>query len=418
VVGSRLGVLIGSAELAAHDCRAGDEPREVDERPALRRARRPAVRRRPRLVRGDGGIVRLVPKVKQTVALATTVVGSYPQPDWLVDRDKLLSRLPPRVRVRDVWRVAEPYLEQAQDDATLLAIRDMERAGIDILTDGEIRRESYSNRFATAMGGIELDPPGQRLSRSGQLDLVPRVVGPIRRRQPVEVRDLEFLRASTDRTIKITVPGPFTMTQQAVDEFYADEARLAMDFAVAVNEEILDLIAAGADVIQIDEPYMQARVEQARQYSVQVINRALVGVPATVTTVLHTCFGYGLVVKNKPPSSGYPFLEELLETSVDQISIEAAQPGLDLSVLERMGDKTMLVGMLDLGTATVETQQVVEDRIHAALLHLPAERLVLAPDCGMKYLPREAAFDKLQVLARAASAVRAGLTGTAGGGTA
>src|SRR3981081_2270210 len=272
--------------------------------------------------------------------LPTTVVGSYPQPDWLIDRDKLTSRLPPRVRARDVWRIAEPFLEQAQDDATLLAIRAMERAGIDILTDGEMRRESYSNRFATALAGIDIDNPGQRLSRSGRPDIVPRIVGPIRREYPVEVRDVQFLRASTDGLIKITVPGPFTMTQQAVDDYYGDEARLAMDFAVAVNAEIHDLVAAGADVIQIDEPYLQSRVEAARAYAVEASNRALEGV--SVTTVLHTCFGYGLVVKNKSVQGGYPFLEELLATHVDQISIEAAQPNLDLAVLERLVTKTML----------------------------------------------------------------------------
>jgi 5-methyltetrahydropteroyltriglutamate--homocysteine methyltransferase len=342
--------------------------------------------------------------MKSMPVLPTTVVGSYPQPDWLVDREKLLSRLPPRVRATDVWRVQEPFLEQAQDDATLIALRDMERAGIDIVTDGEIRRESYSNRFATALDGIDLDNPGHRPGRSGRPDIVPRVVGPIRRRHPVEVRDVQFLRASTDRPIKITVPGPFTMTQQAVDDYYADDERLAMDFAVALNEEIHDLVAAGADVIQIDEPYLQARVEAARTYAVEVINRALAGV--RVTTVLHTCFGYGLVVKNKSVEGGYPFLEELLDTHVDQISIEAAQPNLDLSVLERMGTKTMLVGVLDLGTQEVETPQVVEDRIRAALRHIPAERLVLAPDCGMKYLPRTSAFEKLKVMARAARTVR------------
>jgi len=345
--------------------------------------------------------------VNSPALLPTTVVGSYPQPDWLVDREKLLTRLPPRVRARDVWRVQEPFLEQAQDDATLLAVRDMERAGIDILTDGEMRRESYSNRFATALEGIDLDNPGHRPGRSGRPDVVPRVVGPIRRRHPVEVRDVEFLRASTDRQIKITVPGPFTMTQQAVDDYYGDDARLAMDFAVAVNDEIRDLVAAGADVIQIDEPYLQARVEQARLYAVPAINRALQGIE--VPTVLHTCFGYGLVVKNKTVEGGYPFLQELLQTTVDQISIEAAQPNLDLSILERMGSMTMVVGVLDLGTPEVESQQVVEERIRAALRHLPAERLVLAPDCGMKYLPRASAFEKLEVMARAARTVRAEL---------
>ncbi|MBV8714367.1 MAG: 5-methyltetrahydropteroyltriglutamate--homocysteine methyltransferase [Chloroflexi bacterium] len=341
--------------------------------------------------------------------LPTTVVGSYPQPDWLVDREKLLSRLPPRVRARDVWRIPEPFLEQAQDDATLLALRDMERAGIDVITDGEMRRESYSNRFATALDGIDLDNPGSRPGRSGRPDIVPRVVGKIRRTRPVEVRDVEFLRANTDRTIKITVPGPFTMTQQAVDDFYGDETQLAMDFAIAVNEEIHDLITAGADVIQIDEPYLQARVEAAQQYAIAAINRALEGV--RTTTVVHTCFGYGLVVQNKPAHVGYPFLEQLLDTSVDQLSIEAAQPGssLDLSVLERLGNKTVVLGVLDLGTADVESEEVVERRIRGALEHVPPERLVLAPDCGMKYLPRQAAFEKLQVMVRAARHVRSGL---------
>lgn len=349
--------------------------------------------------------------------LATTVVGSYPQPDWLVDREKLLTRLPPRVRARDVWRVDERFLEQAQDDATLLAIRDMERAGIDIITDGEMRRESYSNRFATALDGIDLEHPGERPSRSGRPDSVPRVVGRIRRKQPVEVRDVAFLRANTERPIKITVPGPFTMTQQAVDDFYHDEVQLAMDFAAAVNAEIHDLIAAGADVIQIDEPYLQARLDAARAYAVPAINRALDGVVGRATTVLHTCFGYGLVVKNKPTHVGYPFLEELAETQVEQISIEAAQPRLDLAVLRRMGSKTMILGVIDLGTPDVEAQSVVEDRIKAALEHIPLDRLILAPDCGMKYLPRAAAFAKLEVMVRAAQAVRDGLRVASGVGS-
>jgi 5-methyltetrahydropteroyltriglutamate--homocysteine methyltransferase len=336
--------------------------------------------------------------------LPTTVVGSYPQPEWLVDREKLLSRLPPRVRAKDVWRVPEPLLEEAQDDATILAIRDMERAGIDVITDGEMRRESYSNRFATALAGIDLDNPGTRPGRSGRPDIVPRVVGKIHRTRPVEVRDVEFLRANTDRRIKITVPGPFTMTQQAVDDFYGDEAKLAMDFAEAVNQEIQDLVAAGADIIQIDEPYLQARVEAAQRYAIAAINRALEGV--NVPTVLHTCFGYGLVVKNKPANLGYPFLEPLVETTVQQISIEAAQPDLDPSVLERMGDKTMIVGVLDLGSTEVEAEDVVYQRARAALEHIGPERLVLAPDCGMKYLPRNVAFEKLQVMTRAARRLR------------
>jgi 5-methyltetrahydropteroyltriglutamate--homocysteine methyltransferase len=335
--------------------------------------------------------------------LPTTVVGSYPQPNWLVDREKLLSRLPPRVRARDVWRVAEPYLEEAQDDATQLAIRDLERAGIDILTDGEMRRESYSNRFATALDGVDVDNPAEGLSRSGRPDILPRIVGPVRRRGPVEVRDVELLRASTGRAIKITVPGPFTMSQQAVDEYYGDEAGLALDLAAALNEEIHDLVAAGADVIQIDEPYMQARVEQARSFAIPAINRALDGVG--VTTALHTCFGYGLLVKNKSAHE-YPFLEELRDTVVDQISIEAAQPKLDLSVLGRMGDKTIMLGVIDLGSEEVETVEEVADRIRAALRYLPPARLVVAPDCGMKYLSRAAAFGKLKAMADAARIVR------------
>ena len=330
-----------------------------------------------------------------------------------MDRDKLLSRLPPRVRARDVWRIPEPLLEQAQDDATIVAIHEMERAGLDIVTDGEIRRESYSNRFATALDGIDLDHPGKTLSRSGKLDSVPRIVGPIRRRQPVEVRDVEFLRQHSQRPIKITVPGPFTMTQQAQDDYYADERKLALDFAAAVNSEIQDLIAAGADIIQIDEPYLQARADKARQYALEAIDRALRGV--TATTVLHTCFGYGLVVKTKQANGGYPFLEELRDAPVQQISIEAAQPRLDLSVLERLGDKVVMLGVLDLGTTDVEPTEVVEQRIEAALHHVPIQRLVIAPDCGMKYLPREVAFEKLRAMVAAAHKVRAAaLVGTGG----
>jgi 5-methyltetrahydropteroyltriglutamate--homocysteine methyltransferase len=333
-----------------------------------------------------------------------------PQPNWLVDHVKLVSRLPPRVRARDVWRVPESFLREAQDDATLVAIRDLERAGVDILTDGEIRRESYSNHFATALDGVDVDNPAQGLSRTGTPDILPRIYGPIRRRHPVEVRDVEFLRANTDRVIKITVPGPFTMSQQAVDQFYGDEARLAMDYAVAVNEEIHDLVAAGADVIQIDEPYIQARVEKAERFAVDAINRALDGV--TVTTVLHTCFGYGVLVKRRAGAKAnqYPFLEGLCDTVVDQISIEAAQPNLDLSVLSRMRDTTIVLGVLALDSDEIEPVDVVADRIRAALEYLPPERLVIAPDCGMKYLSREAAFGKLQAMVEAARLVRRDIT--------
>jgi len=342
--------------------------------------------------------------VAELPLLPTTLVGSYPQPEWLVDRDKLRTRLPPRVRAREVWRIPEPLLEQAQDDATIVAIHDQERAGVDIVTDGEIRRESYSNRFATALEGVDLDNPGHTLSRSGRPDIVPRVVGPIRRRQPVEVRDVEFLRANTARPIKITVPGPFTMTQQAVDDYYGDEARLAMDYAVAINDEIHDLVNAGADVIQIDEPYLQARLEKARAYAIPSINRALDGVRAT--TVLHTCFGYGMIVPSKQTGARYAFLEELTQTMAQQISIEAAQPQLDLSVLQCMTGKTMMVGVLDLGTEDVETVDIVVQRIRDALRFIEASRLVLAPDCGMKYLSRQAALGKLEAMVRAARLVR------------
>jgi 5-methyltetrahydropteroyltriglutamate--homocysteine methyltransferase len=342
--------------------------------------------------------------VEQLPLLPTTVVGSYPQPEWLVDRQKLRTRLPPRVRAKEVWRIPEPNLEEAQDDATIVAVGDQERAGIDIVTDGEIRRESYSNRFATALDGIDLDKPGQRLSRSGRPDIVPRVVGPIRRRHPVEARDVEFLRKHTTKQIKITVPGPFTMTQQAVDDYYGDDRRLATDFAVAVNEEIHGLISAGADVIQIDEPYLQAREQAAREYGIDAINRALKDVSRT--SVLHTCFGYGAIVPGKQLGARYPFLIELRETTADQISIEAAQPRLDLSVLECMGDKTMVVGVLDLGTEDVESVEVVANRIRAVLQHIEPQRLVLAPDCGMKYLSRASAFGKLRAMVQAAAIVR------------
>jgi 5-methyltetrahydropteroyltriglutamate--homocysteine methyltransferase len=334
--------------------------------------------------------------------LATTVIGSYPQPDWLVDRDKLRGSLPPRVRARELWRVEEPFLGQAQDDATALAIADQERAGVDIVTDGEIRRESYSNRFATALEGVDIDNPATVPGRAGGTNQVPRVVGPIRRTRAVEVEDLRFLRSRTDRTIKITLPGPFTMSQQASDEFYEDGAALAMDLAAAVNEEVHDLFAAGADVVQIDEPWLQARADKAREFALPAIDRALEG--AKGTTVLHTCFGYAHVVHEKPP--GYPFLAELAGCAADALAIEAAQPRLDVSMLEPIAGKTVILGVLDLADPEAETAEQVAARIEAALAVVPAERLQVGPDCGMKYLPRELAFAKLRALVEGARIVR------------
>jgi 5-methyltetrahydropteroyltriglutamate--homocysteine methyltransferase len=338
--------------------------------------------------------------------LPTTVVGSYPQPDWLVDRQMLGSRLPPRTRALEILRVAPDLLEQAQDDATLVAIRDMERAGIDIVSDGEIRRESYSNRFATALEGMDLDNPGTALDRTGHPNPVPRVVGPIRRTRPVEKRDVEFLRANTDHTIKATLPGPFTMSQQAQDDYYKDEEELAMALAAAVNEEMRDLFAAGADIVQLDEPYLQARAEKAERFALKAINRALEGIEGT--KALHTCFGYAHIVHNRP--KGYPFLEPLADTAADQISMESAQQNVDLGVLRSLGDKTLIVGVIDLADeSAVESQELVVSRIRNALRFVDAERLILGPDCGMKYLPRETAFGKLKVLAEAAAAVRSSL---------
>ncbi len=334
--------------------------------------------------------------------LPTTVVGSYPQPDWLIDR-KMLGAQVPRIRMPEIWRVAEPYLEEAQDDATVIAIRDMERAGIDIITDGEMRRESYSNRFATALEGVDIDNPAKTKGRSGQDVVVPRVVGRIRRKGPVEVRDVQFLRSNTDRTIKITLPGPFTMAKQAQDEFYGgDLEAMVMDFAAAVNEEVHDLKAAGADVIQLDEPWAQQHAEDAAQYAVKGINRALEGVDGT--TAVHLCFGYAQFVKDK--GKGYAFLPQLSDSVAKQISIETAQPHLDLGVLSDLSSKTIIMGVINLGTTEVESPQTVADRIRRGLDYLPPEQIVAAPDCGMKYLPRASAFGKLQALAQGAEIVR------------
>jgi 5-methyltetrahydropteroyltriglutamate--homocysteine methyltransferase len=336
------------------------------------------------------------------MVLATTVVGSYPQPDWLIDRAGLGRRLPPRVRARELWRVPEELLEEAQDDATRLAVQDMERAGVDVVTDGEMRRESYSNRFATALDGVDLDNPGVALDRTGHENPVPRVVGPIRRARPVEVRDVEFLRSITSRRVKITVPGPFTMAQQAQNDHYSDERSLALAYAGAVNEELRDLKSAGADVVQIDEPYLQARPEPAREYAVEAINRALDGIEGD--KVLHTCFGYAHIVKNR--LTGYPFLDELGDCGATHVSLEAAQPNLDPEVLRDLSDKTIVLGVLDLGSDEVETADVVAERIRRALDVVPPERVVVAPDCGMKYLPRERAFRKLEAMVAGARLVR------------
>jgi 5-methyltetrahydropteroyltriglutamate--homocysteine methyltransferase len=338
--------------------------------------------------------------------LPTTLVGSYPQPDWLIDRAKLANRFPPRIRAKELWRVASEFLDQAQDDATILAIRDQERAGLDLITDGEMRRESYSNRFATALEGVDIDNPGTALDRSGHPNPVPRVVGKIRRRHPVQVRDLAFLRENTDRKVKVTVPGAFTMAQQAQNDFYKDEVELAMDYAAVVNEEIKDLFAAGADVVQIDEPYMQARAAKAQQYGIQILNRALEGI--TGTTAVHICFGYAAIIHQRP--SGYSFLPELEAASVTQVSIETAQSRLDCSVLAKLPSKAIVLGVLDLSDMVVETPEVVADRIRRALPYVDAARIVIAPDCGLKYLPRDVAFGKIRAMARGALIVRTELS--------
>jgi 5-methyltetrahydropteroyltriglutamate--homocysteine methyltransferase len=341
------------------------------------------------------------------VLFPTSLVGSYPQPDWLIDRGRLAGRFPPRVRARELWRVAPDYLPEAQDDAALLAIRAQEDAGLDIVTDGEVRRESYSNAFATALDGVDVDNPGTALDRSGHPNPVPRITGPIRRRRPVNVADVRFLRAHTDRTIKVTVPGPFTMAEQAQNNHYPSKEAAAFGYAEAVNAEVADLFAAGADIVQLDEPYLQARPEPARQYGVKVLNAALDGI--TGTTAVHLCFGYAAIIHERP--SGYSFLPELADAAADQISIETAQSGLDCAVLADLAGKTIILGVLDLSDPAVETAEVVADRVRRALPYVPAERIVLAPDCGMKYLPRQAAFGKLTAMSQAARTLRAELDG-------
>jgi 5-methyltetrahydropteroyltriglutamate--homocysteine methyltransferase len=334
--------------------------------------------------------------------LPTSLVGSYAMPEWLIDRTKLAGRFPPRTRARELWRVAPEYLEEAQNDATLLAIRDQERAGLDIITDGEMRRESYSNRFATALENVDIDNPGTALDRSGHPNPVPRVVGRIRRMRPVEVEDVKFLRANTDRMIKITVPGPFTMSQQAQNDFYESEAEMAMDYARAVNEEVRDLFADGADIVQLDEPYMQARPQKAEEYGLTALNAALDGI--TGETAVHICFGYAAIIHERP--AGYSFLPQLSACSCKAISIETAQSGLDTSVLETLPDKTIILGVLDLSDMSVETPEIVAERIRRGLEHHPAEKIVVAPDCGLKYLPRAIAFGKMKAMADGAAIVR------------
>jgi 5-methyltetrahydropteroyltriglutamate--homocysteine methyltransferase len=341
--------------------------------------------------------------------LPTTVIGSYPQPDWLVNRE-MLSKTVPRVRM-EIWRVPEVWLEQAQDDATIVAIRDMERAGIDIITDGEIRRESYSNRFATALEGIDTTKPGQVKARSGHETPVPRVVSKITRKGPVEVRDMQFLRKNTDRIAKITLPGPFTMSQQAINEFYKDADEMVMDYAAAVNAEAHDLVAAGADIIQLDEPWLRNDPDAAKRIAVKAINRALDGLK--VPTIVHLCFGYAALVPGETKPVGYSFLPQLADTTAEQISIEAAQPKLDLGVLKELAPKKVMLGVLDLNAPVAETPQIVAERIRAGLKYVAAEKLIPAPDCGMKYLPRGVAFAKLEALSKGAAVVRQELSGRA-----
>src|SRR3954471_6250545 len=326
----------------------------------------------------------------------TSLVGSYPQPEWLIDREKLRSRLPPRVRARDLWRIDPAYLVEAQDAAVLAAVRDQERAGLDIVTDGEMRRESYSNYFVGALDGVDVDNPGTVPDRSGNPMPAPKVDGPIKRRGPVQVRDVEFLRANTDRLIKVTVPGAFTMAQQAANEFYEHPRDVAFAFADAVREEVRDLFAAGADIVQLDEPWMESRADAAREFGIETLQRALDGVDGTVA--LHICFGYPLFVPGH--KRAYRFLGELKDAPVQQISIETAQAELDVSVLAELEGKTIILGVIALDSDEVETAETVAERIRRAQPY--ASDLIAAPDCGMKYLSRDAAFRKLQALVKGA----------------
>jgi 5-methyltetrahydropteroyltriglutamate--homocysteine methyltransferase len=338
--------------------------------------------------------------------IATSLVGSYPQPDWLIDREALNKRLPPRLRARELWRIDPEWLREAQDDAVVVAIADQERAGLSIITDGEMRRESYSNHFANALDGVDLEHPGSIVSRAGTTAMVPRVIGPIRRREPVHLEDLRFLRAHTERPVKMTVPGPFTMSQQAQNDFYDDEQELAFAYADAVHEELEDLFAAGADIVQLDEPWLESRAETARRIAVPTLRRALGGVRGT--TAIHVCFGYPAFVADHPPA--YSFLTELADTPVDQVSIETAQSDVGLDVLDELPGKTIILGVIALDSATVETPEAVAEHLSRALAHKPVDELVAAPDCGMKYLPRDAAFAKLEAMvagARAAGETRA-----------
>ena len=341
--------------------------------------------------------------------LPTTIVGSYPQPDWLIDRERLKKSLPPRVRAKELWRIDEAWLADAQEAATLVAIRDQELAGIDLVGDGEMRRESYSNRLATALSGINSDNHGTAIDRTGKANPVPRVVGPIRRVGPIEVQDVAFLKRHSTKPVKLTIPGPFTMTQQAQNDYYPSAEALAMDYAAAVNEEVRALFEAGVDVVQLDEPYLQARADQAQDYALAAIDRALEGV--TGTTALHICFGYALVHGNTVKPKAYDFLAELNRSRVDVISVEAAQPNLDPSILAELPDKIIMYGVLDLSDPEIETPERVADRIRQALKYVSSDRLWIAPDCGMKYHSREVAFGKLKAMADGATIVRRELKG-------
>jgi 5-methyltetrahydropteroyltriglutamate--homocysteine methyltransferase len=334
--------------------------------------------------------------------LPTSLVGSLPQPEWLIDRKNLGGRFPPRVRARELWRIPPEHLAEAQDDATLMAIKLQEEVGLDIITDGEIRRESYSNRFATALEGVDIDNPGTALDRSGHPNPVPRIVGRIRRKHPVQVEDVHFLRRHTSRTIKVTVPGPFTMSQQAQNDFYRHPAEAAMDYAAAVNAEIRDLFAAGADIVQIDEPYMQARPKPAEEYGLAALNAALEGIVGT--TAVHICFGYAHIIHERP--SGYSFLSQLKGCSCRQVSLETAQSNLDTAVLKDLAGKKIILGVVDLADKNIETAETIAARIRRALPHAAASDIIVAPDCGMKYLPREVAVRKMKAMVAGAAIVR------------
>jgi 5-methyltetrahydropteroyltriglutamate--homocysteine methyltransferase len=336
----------------------------------------------------------------QLAPLATTSIGSFPRPKWLAKTNV----------TRAAFVVPAENMQEACDDATIIVLRHQEKLGLDLVTDGEQRREGFIFHIAGQWNGVDTQDLAlkEKYRNRMQNHMVPRIVEKVTRRAPAAVEDTRFAKAHTDRPLKMQVPGPMTVVDSSLNEFYDDEAELAFDIAVALNQELLEMQAAGCDVIQIDEPAMTRYHDKVRDYGAKALDRCLEGIK--IPTLVHLCYGYpGL---GQPPQHEYKYsgvLPELMKTRIGGFTVEFGRSQFDPEVLEACGDRIVMFGCIDPGNSPAPSVDSVKRRVAGVLEHLSPQQVWLAPDCGLMTISRELAAQKLEVMVEAAKALRSQL---------